>query len=256
MALVDSKLTPRAEVAAGVEDIPSDIEQIRWFHSVPLLDGRVTEGRVRPVELEPLYLFDRLDFRGKSVMDIGCWDGYFSFMAERRGAERVLGLDDTAYRWGGMDGFNYLKSHFQSEVEWKRGSVYELPAEVFDIVLCYGVLYHINDPFTAATNCFQVARETVVFEGLIFEADAAMSLLLEPGEIANDNTNMYCLSTGFLDRVAKMNGFERQETFAAPSNVNNPSRDRHALMYRRVGMEQPGFSSYCFSHKPQCLQDA
>ncbi|MFT7618472.1 MAG: hypothetical protein ACI97A_002115 [Planctomycetota bacterium] len=59
---------------------------------------------------ETLYLFDQLDFQGKSVIDIGCWDGYFSFQAERRGASLVVGFDDPSYRWGGMDGFVREKS--------------------------------------------------------------------------------------------------------------------------------------------------
>ena len=35
---------------------------------------------------------DLLDFRGKTVLDIGCWDGYWSFYAERRGAREVVAL--------------------------------------------------------------------------------------------------------------------------------------------------------------------
>jgi hypothetical protein len=86
--------------------------------------------------------------------------------AEQRGARRVLRLDNLNYRRGGLDGFSFLKAHFGSRVEWQGGCVFDLPREDFDIVLCHGVLYHLNDPFTAATNCFQIAAERVVFEGL------------------------------------------------------------------------------------------
>ncbi|MFT7619828.1 MAG: tRNA (mo5U34)-methyltransferase [Planctomycetota bacterium] len=88
-----------------------NIEDIRWFHKIDLGDGRVTDGRVDIATFETLYLFDQLDFQGKSVIDIGCWDGYFSFQAERRGASHVVGFDDPSYRWGGMDGFNFLRQH-------------------------------------------------------------------------------------------------------------------------------------------------
>ncbi len=40
---------------------------------------------------------------GKSVLDIGAWDGFFSFEAERRGAARVVALDRHIWsldRWG------------------------------------------------------------------------------------------------------------------------------------------------------------
>ena len=38
------------------------------------------------------------DFRGRTVLDIGAWDGYYSFLAERQGAARVVALDH--YAWG------------------------------------------------------------------------------------------------------------------------------------------------------------
>src|SRR6266436_2822961 len=37
------------------------------------------------------------DLTGKTVLDIGAWDGYFSFEFERRGAKRVLAID--SYSW-------------------------------------------------------------------------------------------------------------------------------------------------------------
>ena len=38
------------------------------------------------------------------MLDVGAWDGFFSFEAERRGAERVLAVDGPAWSepaWGG-----------------------------------------------------------------------------------------------------------------------------------------------------------
>src|SRR5262245_8319886 len=46
----------------------------------------------------------RIDFRGKTVLDIGCWDGYWSFYAERRGARSVLASDDASQNWAGSKG--------------------------------------------------------------------------------------------------------------------------------------------------------
>ena len=38
------------------------------------------------------------DVSGRSVLDIGAWDGKFSFLAEKAGASRVVALDH--YAWG------------------------------------------------------------------------------------------------------------------------------------------------------------
>jgi tRNA (mo5U34)-methyltransferase len=37
-----------------------------------------------------------VDFRGKSVLDIGCWDGYWSFYAGKKGAQAALASDDVS----------------------------------------------------------------------------------------------------------------------------------------------------------------
>ena len=239
------------------------IEDIQWFHRLTLLDGRVTPGLVDMARHESLYLFDRLDFSAKSVLDIGCWDGYFSFMAERRGAARVLSLDDPAFRWGGLDGYNFLHAHFQSRAEWRRGSIYQLPGERFDIVLCYGVLYHVNDPLTALINTFHAARQEVVVEGLIHVSPEPALFLLAPKEFHGDPTNIYALSTGYIEKVAALCGFERVEIKLRPYSRKRwwllyyrkprPGMDRAAMRFRRVAERTPEYRATCFSLAPQPL---
>ena len=70
---------------------------------------------------------DKIDFRDKTVLDIGCWDGFWSFYAEQRGAKRVLATDDSAQNWAGEAGFFLAKELLKSTVECNlRLSVYEL----------------------------------------------------------------------------------------------------------------------------------
>jgi len=57
---------------------------------------------------------DAVDFRGKSVLDVGAWDGYWSFYAEKRGAERVLATDDRTQNWSDGNGIHLAKELFQS----------------------------------------------------------------------------------------------------------------------------------------------
>jgi hypothetical protein len=40
-----------------------------------------------------------VDFAGKTVLVIGCWDGQWSFLAENRGAARLLATDDCSQHW-------------------------------------------------------------------------------------------------------------------------------------------------------------
>ena len=62
------------------------MSSIYWFHSIDLGD-RVTPGQ-KPAELLAQE-WDQMrlpPLAGKSVLDIGVWDGYFSFRAEDAGA--------------------------------------------------------------------------------------------------------------------------------------------------------------------------
>ena len=66
-----------------------------WWHSIELGDGIVTTGVHTLEELKGNYARFLLpeDLTGKRVLDIGCWDGFYSFEAEAHGADvlAVLG---------------------------------------------------------------------------------------------------------------------------------------------------------------------
>ena len=84
---------------------------INWFHSHAFPDGETTRGE-KPIEVlrrEAEAVF-RHGVAGKSVLDIGAWDGWFSFEAERRGAARVLATDHYCWSgegWGSKAGFDH-----------------------------------------------------------------------------------------------------------------------------------------------------
>ena len=76
------------------EELIQRIKEIKWFHSIPIRDGIVTPGFDNSMDkLGQVCLPE--DLKGKSVLDIGAWDGFFSFQAEKNGAERVCSLPTT-----------------------------------------------------------------------------------------------------------------------------------------------------------------
>src|SRR6266581_1458863 len=89
------------EPAAGDAGFNRHIQQLsaaaqarHRYHTIELPDGTVLPGLQSPEHLRwRLSLFNLPeDLRGKRVLDIGAWDGWFSFECERRGAE-VLAVD-------------------------------------------------------------------------------------------------------------------------------------------------------------------
>jgi tRNA (mo5U34)-methyltransferase len=119
-----------------------------WWHSFDLPDGTSIKGVTTVADMrERLGQFPIPDdLHGARVLDIGAWDGWFSFEMERRGAE-VLAIDC----WDNPR-FHQIRRALKSRVEYRQMDVYELTPESvgrFDIVLFMGVLYHLKHPLLA-----------------------------------------------------------------------------------------------------------
>ena len=128
-----------------------------WFHTFALSPGIYTPGIARDHGYRLAVLgADR--FADRSVLDIGAFDGFYSFLAEDRGARRVVAVDNEQYvdwvhaRFGvtlpGAAGFQAIAKLTASQVEYRRMDaldVHELD-ERFDVVLCFGILHRVTDP--------------------------------------------------------------------------------------------------------------
>jgi tRNA (mo5U34)-methyltransferase len=119
-----------------------------WWHSFEMPDGTQIQGVCDvPGQKNRIGQFPiPEDLRGKRVLDIGAWDGWFSFEMERRGAE-VLAIDN----WDNPR-FHQMRAMLNSRVEYRQIDMYELTPERvgrFDIVLFMGVLYHLKHPLLA-----------------------------------------------------------------------------------------------------------
>src|SRR6266516_2047447 len=101
------------------DELRDAVGRIRWYHSMDLGHGVVTQGFTNPrTVVKRLALAPRLD--GLTVLDIGAWDGFYSFEAERRGAQRVLATDHFCWNgpgWGTKDGFELARRALNSKVE-------------------------------------------------------------------------------------------------------------------------------------------
>ena len=116
-----------------------------WFHTFSLDAGRIyTPGVTHDHRYRLPFLPD--DLTGRSVLDVGTFDGFYAFLAEARGARRVVAVDNEQYtdwvraRWGvdleGGEGFRTIAELLDSEVEYRRiGHAFGLEAlgERFDL---------------------------------------------------------------------------------------------------------------------------
>jgi tRNA (mo5U34)-methyltransferase len=110
---------------------------------------------------------------GLTVLDVGAWDGFFSFECERRGAARVVATDWYSWHgpgWGSKAAFLLAREVLGSRVEDIDLDVMDLsPTRVgeFDLVLFLGVLYHLRNPFLALEKVASVTRSSLIVETVV-----------------------------------------------------------------------------------------
>jgi tRNA (mo5U34)-methyltransferase len=240
-----------------VDTLRADVEAIRWFHTIDLGGGVVTPGAEdTPAKLATLRMPD--DLAGRTVLDVGAWDGFFSFEAERRGAARVLALDH--YVWSldlggwmaardeliergekvpppasipglwrpdelpGKRGFDLAHETLGSGVEALVADFMEADLKQlggFDVVLFLGVLYHLPDPLGALRRLAAVTREVAVIETEAIEVPGLERPLCEffPfDELESDPSNWWAPNLAALEALCRAAGFGRVECFELPGS--------------------------------------
>ena len=211
------------------QDYQSSIDAITWYHDFDFPNGLKARSLSPDASFHrQLWQFiernlDSIDFRGKSVLDIGCWDGYWSFYAERRGASHVFATDDTSQNWAAGEGLRLAKQLLGSQIVVdQRRSAYQLSSlgRTFDVILFLGVYYHLYDPYYAFTQIRHCCGpETVV----VFEGDVGRSLAAGEARFCFHNTSRstFIPSIDTLDMMIKAAYFniESRAYYTQPSQV-------------------------------------
>lgn len=165
-----------------------------WYHKIELADGIVTPG----FDLDDLWnhlrtVRSRVDYAGKSVLDIASFDGMFTFEAERLGAASVIATD-CLYK--SFNNFLFCREVLESKaLPYYNVSPYNLvdrldvvldenyetgtpDARKFDIVQHFGLLYHLRDPMYSLAQARSVLKTggTIIVEtdAVVGEEDALL----------------------------------------------------------------------------------
>ena len=82
------------------EELLRRMADIQWYHSIDLGNGVVTPGHANQSPQHLQAQWNRLslpDLHDKTLLDIGAFNGFYTFEAERHGAQATA-LD--SFRWG------------------------------------------------------------------------------------------------------------------------------------------------------------
>jgi tRNA (mo5U34)-methyltransferase len=150
-----------------------------WFHNMDL--GGVQTAPQHALGDYPTCKWRRFahaipeSLAGKTVLDVGCNGGFYALEMKRRGAARVLGIDEDE---GYLAQARFAAEVRELDIEFRQMSVYDVAAlrERFDLVIFMGVLYHLRHPLLA----LDLLAEHVVGDQLLFQSMLRGSLQVKP----------------------------------------------------------------------------
>src|SRR5580692_9550809 len=148
-------------------DFSDELAKTGWYHSIELPSG-VVQGFLSLARLRRRWseLPFPEDLTGTRLLDIGTWDGWFAFEAERRGAE-VVAVDIVAQE-NFYQAHRELKSNVRHEV-CEVNRLPELQIGTFDYTLFLGVLYHLRHPLRALEIVCALTRQLAIVDSFIID---------------------------------------------------------------------------------------
>jgi SAM-dependent methyltransferase len=229
--LLPIELTP-AKARAVLERVPL------WFHTFAL-DGTgiYTPGIARDHRYRLRAIPE--DLAGMRVLDVGTFDGFYAFLAERRGAVRVVAVDNEQYvgwiasRFGielePSAGFRTIAKLLRSGVEYRRLDALEVGSlgESFDVVFCFGILHRVEAPLTL----LRVLGERLAPGGRIIletygvrgDPDDPCVRVHERDDVyTRDDAVYWGFSRASLDRLGRLGGLAGFRLVDAPEIAGHP----------------------------------
>jgi tRNA (mo5U34)-methyltransferase len=209
-----SKLALRRET-----DRSPALRKLGWYHSFEFPDGTSIQGVQSITQLRERWASYPLpsDLTGRRVLDIGAWDGWFSFEAERRGAS-VVAVDCVE-----IANLVTAKRRLGSRIDYRVTNLYKLPnlqLGAFDYVFFLGVLYHVKHPLLAlqivcALTLDVAIVESAVIDGPAYQAGVREEIptleFFEIDELGGHFDNWFGPSVSCLMAMCRAAGFARVE---------------------------------------------
>jgi tRNA (mo5U34)-methyltransferase len=208
------------------QDFLKDFNRKGWYHSFAFADGGAIDGFISLDTLRERYGRFPIpeDLTGRRVLDIGAWDGWFSFEAERHGAA-VTAIDCVEY-----DTFRQVQRRLGSRVDYRIVDLFELAGTGlgrFDYAFFLGVLYHLKHPLLGLETVCELTREIALVDSFVTDGDSWMEHrdelpsmeFYETDELAGRLDNWYGPSVTCLLALCRAAGFARVELLHAQGNL-------------------------------------
>jgi tRNA (mo5U34)-methyltransferase len=222
-----------------------------WYHKIELPYGVVTPGWA-PLSVDAYGIPH--DLSGKRVLDVGAWDGFWTFEALKRGASQVVAIDDfsdylgslqegSRTAWQTFDTCRDILGYTPEQCQRIDMSVYDVTKEIlgeFDFIFCFGTLYHLRHPLLALDRLAPLCRKEIYIESAILDdfspyrggfghgyPGGQMVMEFYPGKQYGENeTNWWVPTLACLGYMVRAAGFNTAEGWKLRENLEDLSRCR------------------------------
>jgi tRNA (mo5U34)-methyltransferase len=213
------------------------VDQFKWWHSIDFGNGTVSKGAKTLDMLKAEFdIVFRHGVDGRRIIDIGAWDGAFSFEAMNRGATDVLATD--GFIWANKAPWVSTKEPFDFANAALGGRVRSLTADIYNmdsgvtrpahVVLFLGVLYHLKHPLWALERVAEMTRDYAVIETetRFNTADAPIMQFFPHREMNGDRSNWCAPNVQCVVAWLETVGFRAVECAPSPYNTGGADSGR------------------------------
>ena len=195
---------------------------MNYFHSYDYLGIQGIKSEAQ-LEAEGDIVFKH-GVSGKSVLDIGAWDGWFSFKAESLEASEVTACDWFCWGgpgWGSKESFDFVRAQKGSSVKELECDIPDLDPQrhgQFDVVLLLGVLYHARDMLSILDKAQAMTRNHLIIESRTMYGNKPVAKYWRNADLNGDPTNYWTPTVTCVKDMLSEFGFSRYEIHLTPNS--------------------------------------
>lgn len=165
-----------------MSELLNAVKSQEWFYEFSLPDGSMTKSYLPEIarkihttreKVLRKYL-DEIGTGFSAAMDISCHEGYFSLILAEY-FPSVIGLDRSPDSLGKAQQMMTLLG--QDNIQLKCSAVEDWPDEEgADFVLCFGLLYHVENPVQVIRKLFALTKKAICIETQVLPHDVVGSI--------------------------------------------------------------------------------
>jgi len=141
-----------------------------------------------------------------TAIDVGCGEGDFSFFLHQLGLE-VKAIDGRKTNVERAQEKYPMLKFLRADIE---DTTKNRELGSFDLVLCLGLLYHLENPFRAVRNLFEFTKQHLIIESRFVPSKLPISILYEEVKSEDQGLDFIALipSISCLVKMLYKSGFE------------------------------------------------